>query len=81
MMVEGTAVAYNNTGALNTLRRKIISKVEEADCEERLYQCLEALSESPMPCAFSEEELDKEIHISMKSGNAIQTEVDAVFNR
>ncbi len=32
-----------------------------------------------MPCFFSEEELDEEIRVSMKSGNATQHEVDAVF--
>ena len=32
-----------------------------------------------MPCFFSEEELDEEIRVSMKSGNATQREVDAVF--
>lgn len=37
--------------------------------------------EESMPCFFSEEELDEEIRISMKSGNATQSEVDAVFCR
>ena len=37
--------------------------------------------ETSMPCFFSEEELDEEIRESMKSGNAIQREVDAVFCR
>ena len=81
MITEGTATTYGNVGVLNTLRRKVISKVEEANSEERLYQCLEALSDSPMPCFFSEEELDVEIRCSMKSGNATQEEVNAVFNR
>lgn len=34
-----------------------------------------------MPCFFSEEELDEEIRMSMKSGNATQSEIDAVFCR
>lgn len=34
-----------------------------------------------MPCCLSEEELDKEIYLSMRSGNATQDEVNAVFNR
>ncbi len=34
-----------------------------------------------MPCFFSEEKLDEEIRVSMKSGNATQREVDAVFCR
>ena len=37
--------------------------------------------EASMPCFFSEEELDEEIRESMKSGNATQREVDAVFCR
>lgn len=35
--------------------------------------------EASMPCYFSEGELDEEIRVSMKSGNATQREVDAVF--
>ncbi len=34
-----------------------------------------------MPWFFSEKELDEEIHVSMKSGNASQHEIDAVFWR
>lgn len=37
--------------------------------------------EESMPCYFSEEELDKEVRLSMRSGNATQSEVDAVFCR
>ncbi len=37
--------------------------------------------EASMPCYFSEGELDEEIRVSMKSGNATQREVDAVFCR
>ncbi len=37
--------------------------------------------EASMPCFFSEEEQDEEIRESMKSGNATQREVDAVFCR
>ena len=37
--------------------------------------------EASMPCFFSKEELDEEIRVSMKSGNATQREVDAVFCR
>ena len=37
--------------------------------------------EMSMPCFFSEEELDEEIRVSMKSGNATQHEIDAVFCR
>ena len=33
------------------------------------------------PIAFSEEELDEEISMSMKSGNASQEEIDMVFQR
>ena len=35
--------------------------------------------EYSMPCFFSEGELDREIRTSMRSGNATQSEVDAVF--
>ena len=35
--------------------------------------------EESMPCFFSEEELDEEIRMSMKSGNATQSEIDAAF--
>ena len=39
------------------------------------------LLEDSMPCFFSEEELDEEIQVSMRSGNATQKEIDAVFCR
>ena len=35
--------------------------------------------EESMPCSFSEEELDEEIRMAMKSGNATQREIDVVF--
>ena len=37
--------------------------------------------EASMPCFFSEDELDEEIRVSMKSGNASQREVDVVLCR
>ena len=46
-----------------------------------LKECCSAfqLGTVTMPCYFSEGELDEEIRVSMKSGNATQHEVDAVF--
>lgn len=41
----------------------------------------ETVLEESMPCYLSEEDLDKEIRLSMSSGNATQCDVDAVFCR
>ena len=38
-------------------------------------------SVASMPCSFSEDELDEEIRLSMKSGNATQDDINAVFSR
>jgi hypothetical protein len=38
-------------------------------------------AEEPIAPYFSEEELDEEISMSMKSGNASQEEIDMVFQR
>ncbi|GEM_PF-5602130 len=67
--------------SLNSLKHEIINRVQASDDKERLYECLKMLGSSPVPCVFSETELDEEISMSMKSGNASQEEIDMVFQR
>lgn len=69
------------TSSLNSLKHEIINRVQASDDTERLYECLKMLGSSPVPGVFSEEELDEEISMSMKSGNASQEEIDMVFQR
>lgn len=66
----------NDTAFLKTIAKKMGWTVKSNRRTSR-----SALDESSMPCFFSEEELNKEIRLSMRSGNATQEEVDAVFNR
>ena len=47
----------------------------------RRHSASKVVLEESMPCFFSEEELDDKIRMSMKSGNATQREIDAVFCR
>lgn len=79
MKAEEPLATY--TSSLNSLKHEIIIRVQASDDRERLYECLEMLGSSPAPGVFSEKELDEEIRLSMKSGNACQEEVDKVFQR
>ena len=65
-VVQEPVVSMSVTQTQMNVRRRSVSK--------------DVLEES-MPCFFSEEELDEEIRMSMKSGNATQSEIDAVFCR
>jgi len=51
--------------------------------KQNLYFCNPKIlhMKAEEPIAFSEEELDEEISMSMKSGNASQEEIDMVFQR
>jgi len=82
MLTEEPFVSYNSRNtSIEALRQKVASRVWASNNADRLYQCLETLSEEPMPCFLSEEELDKEVGLSMKSGNATPEEVNQVFGR
>ncbi len=64
--------------------KDVTSEVQELALSIAVRQTTKAAKkrlEPSMPCFFSEEELDEEIRESMKSGNATQREVDAVFCR
>ena len=55
--------------------------VTQTQMSVRRHSTSRDVLEESMPCFFSEEELDEEIRMSMKSGNATQSEIDAVFCR
>jgi len=55
--------------------------VASSQTSVRRHSVSRKVLEESMPCFFSEEELDEEIRMSMKSGNATQSEIDAVFCR
>lgn len=65
-------------------RKDVTSEIQEPALAIAVRQTTKAaktLLETSMPCFFSGKELDEEIRVSMKSGNATQHEVDAVFCR
>lgn len=70
--VESSSKAQESAWAMGTRLKPRIN-------EKRVDSSVQL--EASMPCFFSEEELDEEIRVSMKSGNATQREVDAVFCR
>ena len=53
--------------------------VTQTQMSVRRHSASRDVLEESMPCFFSEEELDEEVRMSMKSGNATQSEIDAVF--
>ena len=59
----------------------VVQEPASAIAVRQTTKATERRLEPSMPCFFSEEELDEEIRESMKSGNATQREVDAVFCR
>lgn len=74
-------VAESVTATVTSLQNRIIEKVQEATEIEDLYDCLSILQRSNMPCGIDEDEIDAEIDLAMKSGNASQAEVNRVFSR
>ncbi len=78
MKVSEPAIAYN-TSDLQGLKNRLITAIDNINDEEKLQECLDLLHESPMPCTFTEEELDEEIKRSEASGHITQKEVLARF--
>ena len=81
MSLKNIPVSYSSPSSMMSLRHQLISKIEVSQNRELLETCLELMSDDPMPCFMSEEELDKEIDQSLKGGNATNEEVNAVFTR
>lgn len=74
------AVAYGSA-YVQGLKQRLIATIDQSDDEERLQRCLELFYTESMPCMFSEEELDEEIRLSEKSGEATYEEVDSIFKK
>ena len=74
------AVAYGSV-YVQGLKQRLIETIDQSDDEERLQRCLELFYTESMPCMFSEEELDEEIRLSEKSGEATYEEVESIFKK
>lgn len=67
MEVQEPMAAYG-TADIQELRQQVIRLVEESQDEDELRMCISLMRHEPMPCCFSEEELDEEIRLSEASG-------------
>ena len=74
MIVEEPVVSYNNETFVD-------GSPYGARWNPNELAQLETVHEDSMPCFLSEDELDQEITLSMKSGNATSGEVNAVLKR
>ena len=74
------AVAYGSA-YVQGLKQRLIATIDQSDDEERLQRCLELFYTETMPCMFSEEELNEEIRLSEKSGEATAEEVESIFKK
>ncbi len=79
MKVSEPVVAYN-TAHLQGLRNRLIALIDQTSDERKLQDCLDLLqAKKPMPCMFTEEELDAVIDSAEKEGFASREEVDITF--
>lgn len=74
------AVAYGSP-YIQSLKQRLKASIDQSNDEESLQQCLEVFYAESMPCMFSEEELDEEIRLSEKSGEATYEEVESIFKK
>ena len=81
MKVSEPVVAYN-TAYLQGLRNRLIALIDQTSDERKLQDCLDLLqAKKPMPCMFTEEELDAVIDSAEKEGFASREEVDMMFTK
>lgn len=80
MKASEPAMVYN-TAHLQGLKNRLINLIGQMDDERRLQDCLAILQAKPMPCMFTEEELDAVIESAEKEGFASQEEVDKMFSK
>lgn len=69
------------TADLHELRQQAIRLVEESQDEDELRMCISLMHHEPMPCCFTEEELDEEIRLSEASGYATDEEVRQMYEQ
>lgn len=80
MEVQEPMAAYG-TADIQELRQQAIRLVEESQDEDELRMCISLMQHEPMPCCFSEEELDEEIRLSEASGYATDEEVRQMYEQ
>ena len=81
MKVSEPVIAYN-TANLQGLKNQLIGIIDQTHDERKLQDCLDLLqAKKPMPCMFTEEELDAVIDSAEKEGFASREEVDMMFTK
>ena len=80
MKVSEPAPAYGASD-LQGLKNRLIATIDASTDERKLEQCWELLQGSDMPCAYTDEELDRLIKSAEIEGFASQEEVDEMFAR
>lgn len=80
MKVEEPIAMYG-TSSIPELRQRVISMVQASEDEEELRMCISLMQHEPMPCCFTEEELDEEIRLSEASGYATDEEVRQMYEQ
>lgn len=78
MKVSEPAAIYN-ASHLQSMKDRLINLINGIDDERKLQRCLELLGARPMPCRFTEDELDVVIESAEREGFASQEEVDNMF--
>ena len=74
------AAAYGYTpNYVQALRNRIVDAVNETDDEERLMECMELLHADTMPCVYTDEEFEKVLEESEKSGYVTHEEALRYF--
>ena len=80
LMASEPAAAYGYSPShVQALRNRIVDAVNETDDEERLMECLEMLHASTMPCVYTDEEFEKVLEESEKSGYVTHEEALRYF--
>lgn len=64
---------------VQTLRSRIVDAVNRTEDEDRLMECMEMLYADTMPCVYTDEEFEKVLEESEKSGTITHEEVLKYF--
>ena len=80
-MKASEPVMVYSTTHLQGLKNRLIGLIDQTNDERKLQDCLNFLQAKPMPCMFTEEELDQVIESAEIEGLASQEEVDKMFSK
>ena len=78
MKVSEPAIPYH-TPELQNLKNRLIATIDASSDVRKLEQCWEVLHAEDLPCAFTDDEFEKELLLSEASGLATDKEVEAMY--